>query len=404
MFWKLTLTKMPKKMPNKENQPLSSTSANIVKPRGPGRKPKRSMNGALSNNPGRPRKPVEDLSDRSTRRRALEFVENASLDYLRYVMKYGTEKLQAIDEANNIDEEDELLGRAESDKNSALALYLGLKIAKRRYIELRHYLNLHKSLPKNALPSYKTIVEQKKKLLPEGMQVTEALAIVPLQNLLNKTGESLISAVKDQFTHEDLSNCVINFSYGFDGSSGYKNTHQVMEEENETNATHLSLFLTSVTLLSINFVDTGKKWLNATPQSTRFCRPLRMSFEKETKESILRERDRVQNEITNLVDHKYQYDPNIPASNISFDLKLTGVDGKCLNAFLHIRSTVCCPICTINYNAYHLGLHPNVDCSAQPGHLMFGLGLLHCNIRTLEFLLTLSYKLLEKSWANPEGE
>lgn len=46
-------------------------------------------------------------------------------------------------------------------------------------------------------------------------------------------------------------------------------------------------------------------WTNLNPKSIRYCRPLRMSEEKEVDGSIKAEFDRIKNGIDNIKEHKF---------------------------------------------------------------------------------------------------
>jgi len=70
-------------------------------------------------------------------------------------------------------------------------------------------------------PSYKQIIGAKDKSRPKGLHITESVASVSLQNLLNHTAERIILLQKDVFNvYKDISGLTIIASYGFDGSTG----------------------------------------------------------------------------------------------------------------------------------------------------------------------------------------
>lgn len=62
-----------------------------------------------------------------------------------------------------------------------------------------------------------------------------------------------------------------------------------------------SLFVTSVIPIKIISSAGDNIWVNRTPQSVRFCRPLKVEFVKETKEHILTENHNINNQIKKLV-------------------------------------------------------------------------------------------------------
>ena len=82
--------------------------------------------------------------------------------------------------------------------------------------------------------------------------------------------------------------------------------------------------------------------MNRSPQSARFCRPLRIEFIKESKAHILKENAKLDFEIKNLLSFLYE-DEN--QNTINFEQKMTLIDGKVSNVFRETLSTQCCPIC-----------------------------------------------------------
>lgn len=66
-----------------------------------------------------------------------------------------------------------------------------------------------------------------------------------------------------------------------------------------------SLFVTSVIPIKIISSAGDNIWVNRTPQSVRFCRPLKVEFVKETKEHILTENHNINNQIKKLEPLQY---------------------------------------------------------------------------------------------------
>ncbi|KAJ8672301.1 hypothetical protein QAD02_003560 [Eretmocerus hayati] len=69
----------------------------------------------------------------------------------------------------------------------------------------------------------------------------------------------------------------------------------------ESKSPQTSLLVTSVTIIELTSLDTGRTLLNPTPQNRRFCRTLRMSMEKESSDAIRNEFDCVEKGKTSLV-------------------------------------------------------------------------------------------------------
>jgi len=178
--------------------------------------------------------------------------------------------------------------------------------------------------------------------------------------------------------------------YGFDGSSGQSNYKQGYSSEQPFTADS-STFATTVTPL----IDASSiiLWNNKTPQSIRFCRPLKLAFMKDTKESILNENEYLKSQIDKLQfckvilgDGKFVY--------IKLRLYLTVIDGKVLNALTGTN-----PIC----GATPKDFLNNKKISCEKflpimKILLYGLSPLHCWIRLIEFVLHAGYKCQIRKW------
>jgi len=115
-------------------------------------------------------------------------------------------------------------------------------------------------------------------------------------------------------------------------------------------------------------------WKNPRPSSTRYCRPLRLQFAKETAQI-----------------------------KIKHSLQLTMVEGKICSALSHTSSSKCyiCEAKPIEMNDLEHCLKKKVNES----RFEFGLSPLHYYIRFFEYFLHVSYRLDLKSWrvSTPEG-
>lgn len=219
---------------------------------------------------------------------------------------------------------------------------------------------------------------------------------VPLQIMLNKTAERLCNAVTLDWNTDDLKDLKLMVTLGFDSSSGYKNVHQKCKNpDNESVDAQQHLFVTSFIIIKISSnTSEDKSWVNPTPQSTRFCRTLRLALEKETDETATSEYDRVTKEIDNLVPFKFQL-LNEKSVCVSYEVTQTLFDGKCFNAVVKNKATSRCPICRETTHAF--GKLKN-KFTAVEGTLNFGLGLLHVEIKTFEHLLHISYRKTLQTW------
>lgn len=331
-----------------------------------------------------PSKSFRELADKSLRKRAIDIVNEYSArpKLLQLIVDLGGKKLKELEEDDDLEEEE---NDSEEQTDSALAIFLALKLTKRKYIMLRKIQSA-----KHAIPSYEKLINAKNDCLPENIYADEKVAFVPFQDLLNNTAESILKGIDGYFSPEEMQQLHLIFVYEFDGSSGYKNTHQRFEDEsNETSKSELSLFVSSMCPIQVKSLVSGRSWLIQTPQSVRFWRVVRASFEVETTDSILREYERLKEELESLTEHR------VGDSRMTFEGHLTALDGKGVNALLGNTRTIACPVCLKTYNQY-AGV--DIDCP-DVNDFPFGLGLLHCYIRTLEFLMQVSYKKPFKKWS-----
>lgn len=350
----------------------------------------------------------EKVADKTIHRRAKRLIQDPLLN--KEVLLKALQLLENNDEMESeededIDMEEVQFGTVPHSPESALAFF----------IEHNYKVNAYKALVKDSklrtkgmkpiYPSYYFIEKEKKKCL-EGLDYTiqnENVVQCSFQSMLNKSSEKLIKSIGQNWDNDKLAGLKLFVSYGFDSSAGHKNPHQGFEdEENETLSPYMSLFATVCVILAVADKDDNLLWLNPSPQSVRYCRPLRLSFEKETPEAIRQERDRLRDEVDNFVPHNFSL-TNGKNVGISFNAELTLVDGKCLNNILANDCTTRCPLCNIHmkkFNTYE-DWHAPVPSDESLSH---GLGLLHCEIKCFEFCLHLAYKktLNLKSWDCPK--
>ncbi|XP_017466057.1 PREDICTED: uncharacterized protein LOC108358983 [Rhagoletis zephyria] len=84
---------------------------------------------------------------------------------------------------------------------------------------------------------------------------------------------------------------------------------------------------------------------------------------------------------------------------VFFDLHMTLTDGKVLNILSGIKSCQLCPICGAGPKAFMQTKDVNsAHFKARPDKLKYGISPLHAWIRTLEFVLNVSYRIEVKKW------
>lgn len=136
-------------------------------------------------------------------------------------------------------------------------------------------------------------------------------------------------------------------------------------------------------------------WQNNRCSSTRFCRPIRFQFARETTELAQAEKKYIEDQIAQLVPTKYPMgNKNI---EVSHSMLFTMIDGKICNAITETTSTQRCYLCGLtskDFNDMDKVLHVEVN----KQRFEFGLSILHAWIRFLESILHLAYKLPLQKW------
>lgn len=168
--------------------------------------------------------------------------------------------------------EDELKQRWKHTKESALALYIECDFNVKSYSLIATDTRLRGL---NIFPSYPTIQEAMSECKPININYSEVEVQVPLQDMLNKTVERLCEALADDWSCEELRNVELYVAVGFDSSANHLNPHQCYASDiNRNTNSQQSLLVTSCIIQKLQGAN-ERSWVNPTPQSIRFCRPLR---------------------------------------------------------------------------------------------------------------------------------
>lgn len=278
--------------------------------------------------------------------------------------------------------------------DSALAFLIENGLTKQQYINIK---KLSKEHGCDIYPSYSKIVESKLKCRPNGILCSETKVQVSLQNVLDHTAYRILTMQEDVFeSFADVTHCKLIFSYGFDGSTGHSLYKQRFELD-DSSALDNSLFVT--TIIPLKLIDELQRviWVNKTPQSVRFCRPLKIEFVKESTALILKERENLDNQTQNLQDYVYRF--KTQEISVQYNGHLTLIDGKILNILTGTNSCQSCPICgakptqLLNTKDFNSKVF-----NVKPDSLQYGLSPLHAWIRFFDFVLRLSYRLELKKW------
>ena len=231
---------------------------------------------------------------------------------------------------------------------------------------------------------------------PNDITITETSAEISLQSLLEHTVTRLCEVQEDvlKTLPDVVSNIDIAIKWGCDGAqqSVYR------QKFSNGQSTDESLFSISMVPIQIYDVNDNRKyviWQNPAPSSTRYCRPLKFVFAKETVDVVKSEVQKVEEQISNLTPIV------ITVDNREFICKptmtLCMIDGKICNAVSDCSSTQRCYLCGAQPSEMN-NLRTLSQKNVQQNFLAFGLSPLHSRIRFYECILHISYRLDIKMW------
>lgn len=260
----------------------------------------------------------------------------------------------------------------------------------------RHQYNVIRMSAPEKFPAYKVLQAAKQKCYPppECIEVSETLVKVTLQALLDLTTKRLLESqmeVIGVLTTFETENLSLFCKWGFDGSSGHSSYKQAFHG---LEATDSSVFITCVVPLRLSS-SSRVVWQNPRPGSTRYCRPLKIEFVKESTQMSIAEKNRVENEVKNLRKTTMLIEER--EVQVNHTLLFTMIDGKVCNAITETSSTQKCFICGASSRSFN-DIDSMLTREVKTENLEFGLSVLHGWIRFFENLLHLAYKLPLKKW------
>lgn len=187
-------------------------------------------------------------------------------------------------------------------------------------------------------------------------------------------------------------NLILTTKWGCDGASGQQQYKQRFENSSDSD---MSMFLINIVLLELIDEDNRHTiWVNSTPSSTNYCRPVKFEFIKENMELIQREVSAIQKKIEELDTFNYCDENN--QVTIKYNLILSMVDGKVVNAICEIKSSTTCHICHAKPTEMNQ-LEKIYNKNACSDYYKYGISTLHARIRFFECLLHISCNLSFKS-------
>lgn len=350
-------------------------------------------------NSGRKQVGIKNASKSTRYRRALNILKISENDptVLQSAINI-CQKREIIEPENSSDDEheDKFKKIIKHTKESALAFYLENNYNQKSYKAL-----VSDSIARNCklYPCYQKVREAmvQCELEKNEYHLSEIEISVTLQQILNKSAERLCDAVATEWDGRYVRNLELSVTLGFDSSSAHLNPHQkCVDPKNERSDPQSSLFVSSFIIVQLRSNSSTHSWLNPTPQSVRFCRPLRLAFEKEDEAATLKEHTRITKEIDALATHTFHLKNGIQAE-VTFVVSQTLFDGKCVNTIVGNRATCRCPMC--NRTVHNFG-NLEDDFAPTESFLKLGMGLLHCEIKSFEHILHLAYRNTEsiKTW------
>lgn len=349
----------------------------------------------ISCKPGRPASSFETVTDR-TKRRKTEFLrEIASGSELAFAASVNFRQEGHGNIAKAIHASiSPTSSKVLPDQNrrltptEALCTFLDADLTVHQYVIIRE-------ADKVRFPPYKQVLEAKKTCYPceEAIVINEKSIHVSLQALLDHSCTRIMEYLHlKSISFENVVNIKLYWKWGMDGTSGLTEYKQLFQDPITSDS---SMFVTCIVPLKLVGVKDNHEhtlWLNDRSSSTRFCRPIRIQYERETSELTRREMHRIEDEIVHL-------NHTLFGTNTSIEhvLLFTMTDGKLCNAATSTLSTQRCYICKHTSRQFNC-ISVMRNAVIETDNLRFGLSILHAWIRMFECLLHVSYKLPIAKW------
>lgn len=279
----------------------------------------------------------------------------------------------------------------------ALALYIDNKFTKEQYISIQQISKEHNA---NIYPTYENLLTAKKECYPNNILITDISAEINLQSLLNHTIHRLVTAqievLESRIEDYDPTSISIIFKWGCDGASGHSCYKQAFEKSDCDDS---FLFIISLVPLRMSATSTENNnqivlWQNPIPSSTKYCRPIKIMFHKETADFTRAEVGKIKAQIEDLVPANVEIRGQ--RCSIHPRLLLTMIDGKICSTLTHISGQNC-HICgatpKLMNNLEEVRRRPIDEESLE-----LGMSSLHAWIKCFECLLHIAYRLDIKTW------
>lgn len=182
-------------------------------------------------------------------------------------------------------------------------------------------------------------------------------------------------------------NLILIYKWGLDGASGQAQYKQIFNYH--LKGRDSSILMISLVPLQIQTASSIVLWTNSEASNTKYCRPIKFEFTKETKETVKEQYKFVQDQIDKL--HPASITFNGTDFSVKHELHMTMLDGKTLN-YVTDTSSSNCNVCGAKPSQMNnLKVLKKLVCNEDVYE--FGLSTLHCWIRFFECLLHIAYRL-----------
>lgn len=358
-------------------------------------------------------RPTKDFSECSERSKLLK-TENLRLDTpsdqlfystVKVLHQQGFHKAAKLVEAITADPEnctfDQNGKQPETfSPEEALSLLIDTESTKRGYLLWRS-----EALKKNSnlIPSYYAVAKAKEECYPKNITVTESSAEVGLQELFDHTFQRIVKiesvvSVLEKMPPDELENLELVFKYGMDGSGGHQLYKQGFSKGECDLGSDGSIFLICAVPVELRVKGSNKKvvWKNKKPSSTRFCRPIKFIFAKETGDFVREMHSYMAKKVAALTASEFSL-PSGKRVVTEFIALLTMLDGKVCNLIIRACSNAC-PLC----KASSTNLNNIDECLSRPLNstaVSFGISPLHAKMRVFDNLLKVAYNMDIKKWS-----
>ncbi|KAL2740926.1 hypothetical protein V1478_001067 [Vespula squamosa] len=283
----------------------------------------------------------------------------------------------------------------------ALSLLMEIRLSRSQYEVLRA-TNVENNC--NIYPPYKTLLQAKEKCYPPktDIKIKDCSAEVKLQGLLDHSVEQILFIKRDYLknsTSEYISNMTLFCKWGYTEISGenFVNRNFNSNTEITSDSNVFSISIVPLQLISYNLRTKTQYtiWENPSPSSVRFCRPIKLQFNHESKQDYISEYSNIKEQEGNLVSFITVFDGKLITVNYNLTFVIT--NSQVCNATLSTLEEEYCFVCNsekMQFNNIDEILREGIDRS----NYTFGLSIPYVWIRFFESCLDLSYKLHIKKW------